>query len=106
MTVKREISDFDPFPPVKKTKFNPSTESDARWTDEKLKHLWSLKQQGHTFKCIPLRLKMTFRELTAYFPGRTEKALNRAMQRRGQEVKEEFTGEKVTESGIKLTVGS
>ena len=40
-----------------------------------------------------------------YFPGRTEKALMRAMERRGQEVKEEFTAEKVYESGAKLIIG-
>ena len=95
MTIKRETPGSETTSPTKKSNSNTPTEAPAKWTEEELKLLCSLKQQSKTYEYILVRLILRLREFMTYFPGRTNKALSRAIQRRGREVQEEFTDEKV-----------
>jgi len=95
MNIKRETSESETSSPGKKSKSNSPTETPAKWTNEEIKLLCSLRQQGKTYEYILVRLNLRIRQLMAYFPGRTKKALLRAFERRGREVQEEFTDEKV-----------
>jgi hypothetical protein len=78
-----------------KSKPKTPTEAPPKWTDGEIKLLCSLRQQGQSYEYLPFRLTLKFRDLMTYFPGRTKKALIRAIARRGREVQEEFTEEKV-----------
>jgi len=95
MTINRESSDSETNSPTKKSKPKTATKAPAKWTDGEIKLLCSLRQQGKSYEYIPFRLTLRFRELVTYFPGRTRKALIRAIARRGREVHEEFTEGKV-----------